>query len=187
MTITTLEPVTEPLTDDWLREVGFKWSQMERQPSKQWILWLGDCVGCDAEGKREMFSDSQDLGIELAAAWYPNAVGGTGGFVGQWFCWLRADTAGLYHRFVHVRHLRYRHELIALIEGLTGQAWDPANNWYGCMLHPTHAAYRRQEAERLDQKMLRERTPWYPAEKDPTRARAMPDHLNAAIETGKAQ
>lgn len=177
----------EPISDEWLRAVGFKWHQLERQPSKQWLLWLGAVVGRDPDGGRRMFSDTEDLGIELAPCWYPNAVGGTGGFEGQWFCWLRADTAGRYHRFLHIRHLRYTDELVGMIEGLTGQTWDPLNNMYGCMLPPDQAAYRRAEAERLDRKLAQERTKWSEAEKDDSRGRALPEHMTAAIEADKAK
>lgn len=178
----------EPITEDWLRAAGFKWHQFERQPSKQWLLWLGGVIGYDeARGGRRLFSDTEDLGIELAPCGFLNSSGGIAGHQGQWFCWLRSDTAGRYHRFVHVRHLSFTIDLVLLIEGLTGQHWDVANNMHGCMLRPEHAAYRREEAERLDRKLMQERRHWYPAEEDDSRGRALPEHLNAAIESGKAK
>ena len=36
--------MSEPITEEWLKEVGFKWHQLARQPEKQWLLWLGDAV-----------------------------------------------------------------------------------------------------------------------------------------------
>jgi len=29
------------LTEEWLKRVGFKWHQLDRQPDKHWLLWLG--------------------------------------------------------------------------------------------------------------------------------------------------
>lgn len=29
------------ITEDWLRDCGFKWEQHERQPAKHWVLWIG--------------------------------------------------------------------------------------------------------------------------------------------------
>lgn len=169
-----VQPGQAPITEDWLREAGFRWSQIELQPSRHWILWLGSCVNCDADGKRSRVMDCEDLGVEVSA----------GGYRDDWFCWLRSDTAGLYHRFVHVRYLRFTDDLIRLVEGLTGQTWDPQNNWHGVMLHPVHAAQRREERDRLDQKIARQ-SPWYPSEKDGARVRPLTEHLNAAIESGK--
>lgn len=164
------------LTDDWLREAGFKWSQIERQPSRHWILWLGGCVNRGPDGKRQAMTDSRDLGIEVAS----------GAMDGEWFCWLRSDAAHLYHRFIHLRHIRTTDELVKMIEGITGQAWDVANNWDGCMMHPVHAALARAEADRLDRKMLKDAPKWSEAERDNTRAGALPENLTAAIKNGDA-
>lgn len=30
-----------PLTEEWLRQAGFRWDQLDRQPTKQWTLWMG--------------------------------------------------------------------------------------------------------------------------------------------------
>lgn len=48
------------ITEDWLKESGFKWHQFDRQPNKQWLLWL---AGVFADG----FTGFEDLGIELSA------------------------------------------------------------------------------------------------------------------------
>jgi hypothetical protein len=29
---------SEPITEEWLKAVGFRWRQIDRQPSKQWLL-----------------------------------------------------------------------------------------------------------------------------------------------------
>lgn len=31
----------DPITEEWLKSVGFKWHQFDRQPDKHWLLWLG--------------------------------------------------------------------------------------------------------------------------------------------------
>ncbi len=154
-----------PITEEWLREVGFKWHQFDRQTTKHWLLWLGDAL------PDRMFHDNEDLGIEVCSD-HPDPL--------EWYCWLRADTSGRYHRFIHIRHLRTQRELIAMIEGLTGQAWDPANNMWGSMRRPEQAARLRKNAERADQRLLRERTKWQEIEKDDSRGRALPEHMEAA-------
>lgn len=140
-----------PITEDWLRSVHFKWQQLERQPERHWLLWIGDAAGTTYE----------DLGIEVTSR--------VPGEPESWFCWIRADYAGRYSRFVHVRHLRYQDELIALFEGLTGQRWDPANNVGGSASTPAQAERRRRDDERLDRVWQRSH-PWRDDEKDQTRA-----------------
>jgi hypothetical protein len=162
----------EPITEDWLREVGFKWHQIERQNEKQWLLWLGDA--CNEAGR----IDTQDLGIEVSSGFHGDD---------RWFCWLRCDLASLYGRFIHIRHLRTRQELIAMIVGLTGQDWSPENNIGGCMLRPERAVLRREELQRLDLAILRERRPWRDIEKDDSRGAALPEHMQLAIAAGKAK
>lgn len=166
--------MNEPITEQWLSESGFKWHQLDRQPHKHWLLWIGDCL------HEHGYTDPERLGVELTQ----DASKDTDGW---WYCWLRSDTAGRYSRFVHVRHLRTTDELIQMIEGLTGQTWMPINNLYGAMHRPQRAAWLRQEAERLDQRWLREGHPWREIEKDDTRGGALPEHLQAAVDTEKAQ
>jgi hypothetical protein len=166
-----------PLTEDWLREVGFRWHELERQPSKHWLLWLGTALVTEGWN----FTSFDDLGIELAS----------GGLDNTWFCWLRSDAAGRYHRFIHTRHMRVRGDVIRLVVALTDLSWEPKNHLYGCVQLPQHAEKLRLERERMDQRfdqmMLRERRPWYETEKDESRGRALPEHLHAAIEKGGAK
>lgn len=163
----------DPITVEWLKEVGFRWHQFDRQPDKHWLLWLGDAL---REGEGWGFSSYEDLGIELA----PNRDG-------TWFCWLRGDSAGRYLRFIHVRQLHERGEVIQLVVALTGMSWLPDNHINGCVLRPEHAEARRRERDRLDHVLMRERTKWSEAEKDDSRGRALPEHMNAAIENGGAK
>jgi hypothetical protein len=164
------------ITEDWLRDCGFKWSQFDRQPNKQWLLWLGGALG-------DSWTGPEDLGLELANGAYNHKTKEHD----HWFCWLRSDSSHRYHRFIHVRHIQTQAELISMIEGLTGQKWDPANNWYGCMRTPEHAAHLREVLERLDRRIQRESPKWYESEKDETRAGPDRRDMEAAIETGKAK
>jgi hypothetical protein len=173
----------DPITEDWLKSAGFKWHQLERQPDKHWLLWLGD-----ATRERHSFTSYEDIGIELAPCWWKNRKDENVGDVGSWFCWFRDDAAGRYHRFIHIRHLRTVGELIHLIEAITGQTWDPANNLYGSMRKPEDAERIRQESQRLDRRMIFESwQKWSDIEKDDTRGRALPEHMSAAIKGGGAK
>ena len=163
----------EPITEDWLREVGFKWHQLDRQPAKQWLLWLADCFR-----QRGNMVDTEDLGIELAPAWWFGQTGMLCGSENEWYCWIRGDTSGRYRRFIHIRHLRTKHELIRLIEALTGQCWDAANIINGSMTTPENAARYRAEADRLDRRILRD-SKWGEVEKDDSMGGALPEHLEA--------
>ncbi len=168
----------QPITEEWLSSVGFKWHQIDRQPEKQWLLWLGDCL-VEEDAKRRMFTSFEDIGIELCS--------GAGIDSNDlWFCWFRSDMAGRYHRFIHIRHLKYQDELISLIEAITGQRWNPENNLWGSMRTPDQAARIRKECARLDLK-YRQTAKWHEAEKDDTRSRALPEHLDEAIKAGKAK
>jgi hypothetical protein len=131
--------MSQPITEEWLRETGFKWEQLERQPSKHWILWLA--AACIDPVERRAFASNDDLGIELAAGDQCEA---------WWYCWLRADYAGRYSRFLHVRHVTEISEVVAIIEALTGRKWDAADCMYGSFHPPEIAARFREENKRLD-------------------------------------
>jgi len=149
----------EPITEDWLASVGFKWHQLERQPGKQWLLWLG----ADVE---RVIASFEDLGVEL----------GKSPFGDRWCCWLRSDVAHRYSRFIHVRHLKTQRELIPLIEGLTGCEWHPENNLYSSMRTREEAEFIRREEQRLDHQFLRESPKWMEIEEDNTSGGALPEH-----------
>jgi hypothetical protein len=148
----------ENLTEDWLQSVGFKWHQLERQPNKHWLLWLGDALG--------KLSGFEDLGIEVAQC-----------DSASWFCWLRSDSAGRYHRFIHLRHIITREDLIRIIEAITGQGWDPENNLYGSMRTPLHAKHIREQEDRLDRQILKTSYPHSDIEKDDSMGGPLPEHL----------
>lgn len=125
------------LTEDWLRAVGFKWHQFDRQPSKHWLLWIGAMVDAATD----------DLGIEVAS----------GAMNGEWFCWLRSDFAGRYSRSIHVRHIRLRSDVVNLFEGITCQSWKPENHMYGQAVSQITANRWREEADRIDRRIAAER------------------------------
>lgn len=155
---------TELISEDWLKQNGFKWHMHDRQPSKHWLLWLGDAV----EGRNMSY---EDLGIELAQC---------SGDKRDWFCWLRSDVAGRYHRFIHVRHLQRTQEVIDLVAALTGVPWLPTNHIYGSVVSDQRAARIRADEQRLDRVIMRECAKWSEVEKDDTRGRALPDHMEEA-------
>lgn len=169
-----------PITEEWLKSVGFKWEQFERQPSKNWTLWLGGCQDC---GKAWRFNGPEDFGIVVAQNipihdpedhW--------------WFCWFRSDSAGRYHRFIHVRHLRTQSEIVALVEALSGFPWRPENHQYGSVRCQSCAdRWRAEEARRFDIANRESRGKWAEIEKDDTRGRATAEHMQAAIDGGKAK
>jgi hypothetical protein len=165
----------EPITEEWLRSVGFKWHQFDRQPKKQWLLWVGQASG-------QWGRSADDLGVELAPGSYDAERNDRTG----WFCWLRADTSHRYSRFIHVRRLRTRGEVIALVEALTGQPWNPELHMYGSVHHPKHAKQLQADRERLD-KVLAERPTWYETEKDESRGRPLREHMEAAVKNGGAK
>lgn len=161
------------INEDWLREVGFKWAQFDRQPTKQWTLWLGSCLYCP---DRRLFTGTEDLAIELA-----DAKDGT------WFSFLRSDSAHRYHRFLHIRHLTVQYEVIRLVEAITGIPWNPANHIYGSVLCQRCADAAKQHSERLDQRLLKDAYPWTEHEKDADRDRPLIEHVDAAIKGGLAK
>jgi hypothetical protein len=163
-----------PISEDWLKSVGFKWHQIDRQPSKHWVLWLGGGLN-----QGPSLTDYEDIGIELAAN-----VPQRDGSMPEWFCWFRSDAAGRYRRFIHLRHLTMNTEVTRLVEAITGYPFDPANHLYGSARTPERAALiRREDAARLDRQMMLEASAhqkWYDVEKDDTRGRSLPEHMEAA-------
>lgn len=166
--------LNDPITEEWLKEVGFRWHQFDRQPNKQWLLWLGDCL---REEGGWCFTGTEDLGIELA---YNKSSD-------NWFCWVRSDAAHRYHRFIHIRHLKVKGDVIQMVVALTGHDWMPKNHINGSCLRPEHAEYRRQEEDRIDQRMLRENHKWFDIEKDDSRGGANAQHMQAAIDGKQAK
>lgn len=101
------------ITEEWLADIGFKWSQEERQPTKHWSLNLG----WGAANTRQC---QEDLAIEVAS----------GAMDGEWLCWLRRGP-----RFspnsIHVRGIKYRYEVEEIISALVGSKFKRENSMYG--------------------------------------------------------
>lgn len=129
-----------PITEEWLRASGFKYEMPFRPDQKHWSLRLGGAVA-----DKPAYS-TEDLIVELAQD--PS---------GFWFCWIRADYAGRYSRFVHVRHMNGQEEVALLITALTGFLFDPANSYYGSYFRPEHAArLRAEDQQRLERRLAKE-------------------------------
>lgn len=158
-----------PISDQWLKDTGFKWHQLERQPTKHWLLWLGAAIRRNGLG----FVDDEDLGIEISNGGWP------GREQDWWFCWLRSDTSHRYGRFIHIRHVRTAADVIQLVEAFTGQPWDPSNHLYGSVRTPENAALIREADNRLDRRLMAEGHPWREQERDPTIGRPLLEHLEA--------
>lgn len=96
------------ITEEWLASVGFKYREPgERQQFRMWRL---------------TFSEPDDYGMYLETT-MPGHLNANGEHVGRdrgWFLWL-----GREHKFMHLRHVWHREEIIAIVEALVGQTWEP--------------------------------------------------------------
>jgi hypothetical protein len=154
--------ITDVISEDWLKSVGFKWNQFDRQPTKQWLLW------CGIRSAHNWGVDTQDIGVEISQG------------TDSWFCWLRSDAAHRYSRFLHVRHMQMRDEVVKLVEAVTGLPWKPENHIFGAVYTGEQAAHHRAEWGRIDRQMLLKNHPWREVEKDDTRGGALPEHMEVA-------
>lgn len=145
-----------PITEEWLKSIGFRWHQFDRQPDKHWLLWIGRAFEEDS-------IDLEDIGLELAP-----------GYDGKWHCWFRSDAGGRYGRFLHVRYLRWQQDLIGLLEGIIGRRFDPAHVVYGGLRTAETAERFRREDERLDRR-LRAENPWRKDGADPSEGGVLPE------------
>lgn len=150
---------TDPITEEWLKAVGFRWDEWERSGGKHWTLWFGDVAN-------ESFSSFEDLGLELA----PPSQDRAGNPSGGWFCWLRSDFAHKYGRFIHLRHVHVIGDVIQIIVALTGQDWHPERHLYGAIRTERAAQYLRATETRLDRSITKSQT-WEAHEKDASQVR----------------
>lgn len=130
------------ITSAWLLKCGFKWHQLDRQPSRHWTLWIGEVLP-DHDRHRSFSPD--DFGVELSR--------GMPGKDDWWFVWLRADYAGRYTRFLCAGHYTTRGQLCDLIAGLTGNAFDRDHTWGGRLLPAEKAKRFQEEGKRLHVEM----------------------------------
>lgn len=169
----------DPITDEWLKSVGFKWHQFDRQPGKHWLLWLGGGLK-----EKPCLTSYEDIGIELA----PN-TSVRGDVFPDWFCWLRSDAAGRYHRFIHLRHVETRRDVTALVEAISGRPWAPENHFFGSLHSPKNGDRIREDLKRADVALTTgasSHAKWAEIEKDDSRGRALPEHMDAAVKAGVA-
>lgn len=54
-----MSDIDEAITEDWLKAIGFKWHNLELQPDKHWLLWLGSA-------QYNNTTCYEDLGVEVA-------------------------------------------------------------------------------------------------------------------------
>ena len=97
------------ITEEWLGEVGFKYREPgERQQFRHWTL---------------TFSEPDDYGMYLETT-MPGWLNASGEHIGAdlgWFLWL-----GREHKFIHLRHVWEREEIVAIVEALIGAKWEPS-------------------------------------------------------------
>ena len=151
--------LNDPITEEWLKSVGFRWDEWERSGGKHWTLWFGDIAN-------EGFSSFEDLGLELA----PPIVNRIGEANSSWFCWLRSDFSHKYGRFIHLRHVREIGDVIQIIVALIGQDWKPQNHLYGAIRTEKAAQYLRESESRLDRQIMKS-SKWDEHEKDESQMR----------------
>jgi hypothetical protein len=94
------------ITDLWLREVGFKPHWFANQPNQHWLLWLGDDIGLELS-----------FGRDKPQPW--------------WFCWLRTGGEHIPERLIHIRYISSKHEVIVLVQALSGRRWNPSTHSNG--------------------------------------------------------
>ena len=90
------------ITEHWLRTVGFKPHVFARQPNRHWLLWVGHV----ARDCRRRTRQREDLGIELS-------FGGASPWE-WWYCWLRTGTPHTPDRFIHLRDVSQKWEVVQI-------------------------------------------------------------------------
>ncbi len=97
------------ITGLWLGEVGFKPHVFANEPNQHWLLWLAEDLGLELS-----------FGREKPRPW--------------WFCWLRTAGAHTPERSINLRDLTTKHEVITLVQALTGKRWNPARHFNGSVV-----------------------------------------------------
>lgn len=109
------QPRTRLITDLWLHEVGFKPHTVANQLGQHWLLWLSEDLGLELT-----------FGREKPKPWY--------------FCWLRTRGDHTPEHFMNLRDLTAKHEVIMLVQALTGRRWNPSAHKNGSI---SRSGYRR--------------------------------------------
>jgi hypothetical protein len=102
------------ITSLWLNEVGFKPHTFGNEPNQHWLLWLSETTGLELS-----------FGRDKPRPW--------------WFCWLRARGLHTPEKLINLRDLNSKHEVITLVQAVTGRRWNPARHYNGSVWIPKAA------------------------------------------------
>lgn len=94
------------ITEFWLGQVGFKPHFFGSEPNRHWLLWLGNDIGLELS-----------FGRPKPRPW--------------WFCWIRTSGEHAPEHSINLRDLTSKHEVIQLVQAMTGRRWNPAQHRYG--------------------------------------------------------
>jgi hypothetical protein len=103
--------VSNLITEFWLKEVGFKPHAFGNEPNLHWLLWLSETIGIELS-----------FGREKPTPW--------------WLCWLRASGDHIPEKLINLRDLTTKHEVIQLVQAVTGRRWNPARHYNGSVWIP---------------------------------------------------
>jgi hypothetical protein len=148
-----------PLTEEFLRDVGFRWHQNELQPNKMWLLWIGGAMF-----SRNGMASFDNFGLELSESTWEGE---------RYFSlWFRSDIAGRYSRFLWARDLTTVEQLVRVIESLTDAPFSPLNVLYGSLHTPEQAARLRVSEQRSDWRIAKSGAAAWKEETDETKSTA---------------
>jgi hypothetical protein len=106
----TTTDAQQPITEAWLSANAWKTVSPRNDTHTQTPGFQLRPIGHELAGPRSPFHSFDDLCIAVAQT----------GSDGTWFVWIYQMEP---YRHIHVRHMRYTHELVKLWEGLTGRDW----------------------------------------------------------------
>ncbi len=132
---------TEHISEDLLRDLGFKWHYVERSP-RHWVLWIGQAI------PHRYGMSPDDFGVELGRSFVPDNS--------PWSLWFRADYAGRYSRFLFCRDVTHLGDLALIVEAIIGRPWRRHDILYGQLWEPEQANRLRAEDDRLDLRIARD-------------------------------
>jgi len=114
MFIQTMTQQLDLLTYEWLKVSGFhKIERLERQPTDHYRR----CLGREMIGHGHLIAD-EDVCLDLSADREVDPR--------FWYVWLVRSSSQNSHPsvWIHIRHIVFVGELIAIYEGLTGRAFQ---------------------------------------------------------------
>lgn len=109
----------ELITDEWLKAMGFRQQPPhDRQPTAHWLLWFGHT------SEERAFGSFDDAGLELCATQLQRVASYDKD--DRYHAWLRSDFSHSRGRFLHIRYITTRADVVTLVEALSGVPWDPS-------------------------------------------------------------